>query len=64
MVPNLAFIADDEGKPVPWNGTRWVDKGKLLEQASGTLDVKKRQKIFCKLEEIQMTRGSPASRTG
>ena len=59
MVPNLAYIADDDGKPVPWNETRWVDKefSALLEKASGTLDVDKRRDIFCKLEDIQMTRG-------
>ena len=60
MVPNLAYIADDQGKPVPWNETRWVDKefSQLLAKASGTLDVDKRRKIFCKLQDIQMTRGS------
>ena len=60
MVPNLAYVADDEGKPVPWNETRWVDKefSELLAQASGTLDVDKRREIFCKLEQIQMDRGS------
>jgi peptide/nickel transport system substrate-binding protein len=60
MVPNLAYIADDQGKPVPWNETRWVDKefSELLDQASGTLDVDKRRKIFCKLQEIQGSRGS------
>jgi peptide/nickel transport system substrate-binding protein len=60
MVPNLAYVADDEGKPVPWNETRWVDKeySELLAKASGTLDVEKRRKIMCKLEEIQMERGS------
>jgi peptide/nickel transport system substrate-binding protein len=60
MVPNLAYIADAEGKPVPWNETRWVDKefSRLLNQASGTLDVNTRRKIFCDLEEIQMSRGS------
>jgi peptide/nickel transport system substrate-binding protein len=60
MVPNLAYIADDKGKPVPWNETRWVDKefSELLNQASGTLDVDKRREIFCKLEDIQMSRGS------
>jgi peptide/nickel transport system substrate-binding protein len=59
MVPNLAYIADESGKPVPWNETRWVDKefSELLAEASGTLDVEKRRKIFCELEEIQMTRG-------
>jgi peptide/nickel transport system substrate-binding protein len=60
MVPNLGYIADDEGKPVPWNETRWVDKefSELLDKASGTLDVEARRKIFCDLEDIQMKRGS------
>ncbi len=60
MVLNLAYIDDDTGKPVPWNETRWVDKefSQLLEQANGTLDVDERRKIFCKLEQIQMDRGS------
>jgi peptide/nickel transport system substrate-binding protein len=60
MVPNLAYVADDKGNPVPWNETRWVDKefSKLLAEASGTLDVEKRRKIFCDLERIQMERGS------
>ncbi len=60
MVPNLAYVADEKGKPVPWNETRWVDPefSELLSKASGTLDVDERRKIFCKLEEIQMERGS------
>ena len=60
MVLNLAYIADDEGKPVPWNETRWVDEefSSLLKQANGTLDVDERRKIFCKLEDIQWNRGS------
>jgi len=60
MVPNLAYVADDKGKPVPWNESRWVDKefSDLLAQASGTLDVDDRRKIMCKLEQIQMDRGS------
>ena len=60
MVLNLAYIADDKGKPVPWNESRWVDEEftKLLAEASGTLDVDKRREIMCKLEEIQMDRGS------
>ena len=60
MVPNLAYIADDKGKPVPWNETRWVDKEftDILNQASGTLNVEKRRELFCKLEDIQMERGS------
>jgi peptide/nickel transport system substrate-binding protein len=60
MVLNLAYIGDAEGKPVAWNETRWVDEefSTLLEQANGTLDVEERRKIFCKLEDIQMERGS------
>jgi len=60
MVPNLAYIADDKGKPVPWNESRWVDTefSKVLAEASGTLDVEKRRKLFCTLEDIQQQRGS------
>jgi len=60
MILNLAYTADAEGKPVAWNETRWVDQefSKLLEEANGTLDVEKRRKIFCKLEQIQIDRGS------
>jgi peptide/nickel transport system substrate-binding protein len=60
MVLNLAFTADAEGNPVSWNESRWVDEefSKLLEQANGIYDVEERRKIFCKLEEIQMERGS------
>lgn len=60
MVLNLAYIADDEGKPVPWNETRWVDKefSRLLKQANGLLDVDQRRKVFCQLEDIQLERGS------
>ena len=60
MVLNLAYTADETGKPVPWNETRWVDNefSQLLNQANGTLDIDARRKIFCMLEEIQMTRGS------
>jgi len=59
MVLPLAYIADKEGKPVPWNETRWVDEefSTLLQEASGTLDVDKRRQIFCKLEDIQWERG-------
>jgi len=60
MVLNLAFTGDDTGKPVPWNETRWMDEefSKLLKQANGTLNVDERRKIFCKIQEIQQTRGS------
>ena len=60
MVPNLAYVGDENGNPVAWNETRWVDKeySELLTQANGTLDVEARRKIFCKLETIQQERGS------
>ena len=60
MIPNLGYIADDKGKPVPWNEARWVDEkfSRLLKKANGTLNVDNRRKIFCKLEDIQMQRGS------
>jgi peptide/nickel transport system substrate-binding protein len=60
MVLNLAYIADEQGKPVPWNETRWVDDefSKLLKEANGLINVDERRKIFCKLEDIQQKRGS------
>ena len=60
MVLNLAYIADAEGKPVPWNETRWSDPefSKLLNEANGILNVDERRKVFCKLEDIQQQRGS------
>lgn len=60
MVLNLAYTADDTGKPVPWNETRWVDEefSAVLKEANGTLDVEKRRKLFAKLEQIQQDRGS------
>jgi peptide/nickel transport system substrate-binding protein len=44
---------------VAWNETRWIDKefSDLLSEANGTLEVEKRRKLFCRLEEIQMSRG-------
>jgi peptide/nickel transport system substrate-binding protein len=60
MVLNLAYVADEEGNPVSWNETRWVDEdfSQLLEKANGTIDVEERRKLFCELEQIQMDRGS------
>jgi peptide/nickel transport system substrate-binding protein len=60
MVLNLAYVADEEGNPVAWNETRWVDDefSELLEKANGTLDVEERRKIFCDLQRIQWERGS------
>ncbi|MGD2269868.1 MAG: ABC transporter substrate-binding protein [Desulfobacterales bacterium] len=60
MVLNLAYITDDQGKPVPWNETRWSDPefSKLLTEANGLINVDERRKVFCKLEDIQQKRGS------
>ncbi len=60
MVLNLAYVTDDDGKPVAWNETRWHDPDftKLLKEANGTLDVDERRKIMCKLQKIQWDKGS------
>jgi peptide/nickel transport system substrate-binding protein len=59
MVLNLAYIADENGDPVAWNETRWVDDefSELLFEANGTLDVEARREIFCDLQRIQYERG-------
>jgi peptide/nickel transport system substrate-binding protein len=59
MVLNLAYIADENGDPVAWNESRWVDDefSELLFEANGTLDVEARREIFCDLERIQYERG-------
>jgi peptide/nickel transport system substrate-binding protein len=60
MLLPLAYIADDQGKPVPWNETRWVDEefSQLLKEAMKTVDLEKRREIVGKLEVIQKERGS------
>ena len=60
MVLNLAYAADPDGRPAPLNETRWVDQefSRLLAEANATLDFKKRRRIFCTLQDIQMQRGS------
>ena len=60
MTLPLAYGADADGAPAPWNETRWVDQEflDLLEQAQGTLDVEARRAIMCKMEKIQQERGS------
>ena len=59
MTLPLAYISRD-GKPVPWNESRWVDAEfeQLLQEAMRTLDLEKRREIMCKLETIQKERGS------
>jgi peptide/nickel transport system substrate-binding protein len=55
MVLNVAYTPG-----APWNETRWADAefSELLKEANGTLDLGKRRKIFCRLEDIQWERGS------
>ncbi|MEZ4866706.1 MAG: ABC transporter substrate-binding protein [Caldilineaceae bacterium] len=59
MVLPLAYIADEEGNPVPWNETRWVDEEftTKLREAEKTLDVEARRAIMSDLEDIMQERG-------
>ena len=60
MLLPLAYIADSEGNPVPWNESRWVDEefSTLLLQAQGTIDLEARRAIMADLQRIQQERGS------
>jgi peptide/nickel transport system substrate-binding protein len=60
MILNLAYTADEYGRPVAWNESRWIDGefSALLQQANVTFDVNERREIMCQLEQIQMDRGS------
>jgi peptide/nickel transport system substrate-binding protein len=60
MVLALAYTADADGAPVPWNETYWVDEefSSILKEAEQTLDVEQRRELMCQLEDIQMERGS------
>lgn len=59
MLLPLAYIADADGEPVPWNETRWVDAefSELLKQAQGTLDVEARREIMSDIQRIMQERG-------
>jgi len=59
MVLPLAYTADDQGNPVEWNETRWVDEEftDLLAEAERTLDVEERRAIMCQIEDIFLDRG-------
>lgn len=63
MVLPLAYIADSNGDPIPWNETRWVDEEfvSLLSDAERTLDVEERTAIMCKIEDIMVERGPIAN---
>jgi len=60
QVMALAYTGDESGKPAAWNETAWIDEefSTILKEAERTLDVEKRRELMCKLEDIQMERGS------
>lgn len=60
MLLPLAYTCDAQGAPVPWNETRWCDEefSQLVAEAQSTLDIEKRRELMCKIEDIQMERGS------
>ncbi|RRR65592.1 MAG: ABC transporter substrate-binding protein [Candidatus Viridilinea halotolerans] len=62
MLLPLAYTADAEGNPVPWNETRWVDDefSALLVQAQGTLDIEARRVLMADLQRIMHERGPVA----
>lgn len=59
MVLPLAYVADENGDPVAWNETRWVDEefGQILQEASGTLDIEARRDLLGQLQDIFWERG-------
>ena len=59
MVLALEYTAAEEGRPAPWNETRWVDGefNRLLREAERTLDVDGRRQVMCRIEEIMQERG-------
>lgn len=59
MALALGYTADEQGRPVAWNETHWVDEEftTLLRQAERTLDTAARQEIMCQIEEIMQSRG-------
>ena len=60
MILSVGYTADDEGNPVPWNETRWVDEEftTILREAERTLDVEARREKMSVLEDIMQERGS------
>ena len=59
MVLPLAYIADADGNPVPWNETRWVDDefSAVLKEAEATLDISARRELIGQLMDIFEERG-------
>jgi peptide/nickel transport system substrate-binding protein len=59
MVLALGYTADQNGNPVAWNETHWVDEEftSLLRQAERTLDIGERRQFMCQIETIMQERG-------
>jgi len=59
MLLPLAYIADQNGDPVPWNESRWVDEEfmELLVKAQGTLDVEARREVMADVQRVMQERG-------
>lgn len=62
MLLPLAYIAGSDGKPVPWNESRWVDEefSTLLIKAQSIADNEARREVMKDLQRIQQERGSVA----
>lgn len=60
MILRVAYTADADGKPVPWNESRWLDPefDEILTEAERTLDLPKRRDLVGQLITIQKERGS------
>lgn len=58
MLP-LAYTADKEGKPVPWNESHWVNKEyqDLLEKAGAMSDLDQRREVMCEMANIMKEDG-------
>jgi len=59
MILSVGYSVDDQGNPVPWNETRWVDDefNTVLRQAEKTLDLEARREQMSVLEDIMQERG-------
>jgi peptide/nickel transport system substrate-binding protein len=54
MLLPLAYTADKDGKPVPWNESHWVNKDfqDLLEKAQGIESLDERRRLLCEAAKI------------
>ncbi len=59
MLLPLAYTADADGKPVPWNESHWVNTEfqELLEKAQGIKSLDERRALLCRCAEIMKEDG-------